>query len=124
MASRGQSLTLTYVAWDTDANAGKTGDVANHTLRWIKDGTSAAPDNSPAEVDATNAPGVYKVVLTGTECTANVGTLCGKSSTADVSLMPITVTFEQLPTAAPDAEGGVAIVGSKMDLLDTILEDA
>jgi len=53
-----------------------------------------------------------------------VGTLCGKSSTADVSLMPITVTFEQLPTAAPDAEGGVAIVGSKMDLLDTILEDA
>jgi len=28
-----------------------------------------------------------------------------------------------LPDAAPDAAGGVAIVGSKMDLLDTIMED-
>jgi hypothetical protein len=53
MASRGQSLTITYVAWDTANNAGKTGDVANHTLRWIKDGTSAAPVNSPSEVDPT-----------------------------------------------------------------------
>lgn len=123
MASRGQSLTLTYVAWDTDANAGKTGDVANHTLRWIKDGTSAAPDNSPAEVDATNAPGVYKVVLTGTECTANVGTLCGKSSTADVSLMPITVTFEQLPTAAPDAAGGLPTTTKITDARLAVLTD-
>ena len=57
MASRGQTLTITYVAWDTANNVGKTGDNGNHTLRWVKDGSSSPPDNSPAEVDATNAPG-------------------------------------------------------------------
>ena len=114
MASRSQTLTVTYVAWDTDVNAGKTGDVANHTLRWVKDGTSAAPAASPAEVDATNAPGVYKVVLSADECTCWIGTLCGKSSTADVSIMPLTVAFETAP----------AVAGDKMDLLDTIMEDA
>ena len=94
MAVRGQSQTIQYVAWDTNANAGKTGDVANHTLRWIKDGVAAAPTNSPTEVDATNAPGVYKITLTATECTCWVGTICGKSSTGGVSIIPLTVTFE------------------------------
>ena len=107
MASKGQSLTVQYVAWDTSANAGKTGDVANHTLRWVKDGTSAEPDNSPAEVDAVNAPGVYRITLTAEECDCWVGTLCGKSSTANVSIMPLTVTFEQLPTADAGANGGL-----------------
>ena len=99
MASRGQTITIAYVAWDTSANAGKTGDVANHTLRWVKDGTSSAPTNAAAEVDSTNAPGLYKLVLTGTECTADAGILCGKSATANISIMPVTITFEQLPTA-------------------------
>jgi len=121
MASRGQTLTITYVAWDTDANAGKTGDVANHTLRWVKDGTSAAPDNSPSEVDATNAPGIYKITLTGTECTCWVGVLAGKSSTADVVVMPVTIAFEQLPTAAPDAAGGLPISDAGELDLDTLL---
>ena len=49
MATRGVAMTIAYVAWDTEANAGKTGDVANHTLRWIKDGTAAAPTNAPTE---------------------------------------------------------------------------
>lgn len=107
MASRGQSVTVTYIAWDTSANAGKTGDVLNHTLRVVKDGTSAAPTNSPTEVDSVNAPGIYKLTLTATECTADCVVVCGKSSTASVSIMPITVMFEQLPTAAPTAAGGV-----------------
>lgn len=110
MASRGQSLSITYVAWDTSANAGKTGDAANHTLRWIKDGTSAAPANSPAEVDAANAPGVYKLALSAGECTCDVGVLAGKSATAGVSIIPVVITFEQLPTAAPAANGGLATV--------------
>ncbi|MHC4302690.1 MAG: hypothetical protein ACYS7Y_35975, partial [Planctomycetota bacterium] len=122
MASRGQALTITYTAWDTSANAGKTGDSGNHTLRWVKDGTSAAPSNSPAEVDATNAPGVYKITLTTAECTCWIGTLCGKSGTANVSIMPLTVAFEQLPTAAPDAAGGLPVSdagGLDMDSLYT-----
>lgn len=112
MPSYGQSVTLTYVAWDNASNAGKTGDSANHTLRWIKDGTSAAPTNAAAEVDGTNAPGLYKLTLTGTECQCQVGTLAGKSSTADVSIMPLTVAFENLPTASPGAANGVFIAGS------------
>jgi hypothetical protein len=103
MASRGQSLTIAYVAWDTFSNAGKTGDGGNHTLRWIKDGTPAAPANSPSEVDPANAPGVYKITLTAGECTCDVGVLAGKSSTGSVAIIPVVVTFEQLATAIADA---------------------
>lgn len=110
MASRAQSITVCYVAWDTVNNIGKTGDVANHTLRWIKDGTSSAPTNSASEVDATNAPGIYKITLTAAECTCDYGTLAGKSSTANISIMPTHVAFEQLPTAVPGANGGLPTV--------------
>lgn len=112
MPSRGQSVVLTYIAWDTSANAGKTGDVANHTLRWIKDGTSAAQTNSPAEIDATNVPGAYKITLTSAECTCDTGTLVGKSSTANVSIIPVAIAFEQLPTVAAGATNGLAILDS------------
>jgi len=109
MASRAQTITIEYYAWDTSANGYKTGDVANHTLRWTKDGTSSAPTNSPAEVDATNKPGAYKLVITGTEATCNVGILGGKSSTANIVIVPTHISFEQLPTAAPDAAGGLPV---------------
>lgn len=122
MASRGQAITLSYVAWDTGANAGKTGDAANHTLRWVKDGTSAAPTNSPSEVDATNCPGVYKLTLTASECAGDVGVLCGKSATANVVVLPVVVTFEQLPTAAPGQSGGVALAGSLAGTLDALAD--
>ena len=112
MAIYGQSLTIQYIAWDTANNTGKTGDAANHTLRWVRDGVAAAPTNSPSEVDATNAPGVYKLTLTATETSCWVGTLCGKSSTTGVVIMPITLTFERLPTAAPGASGGLPVIGS------------
>lgn len=112
MPSRGQSIVLTYIAWDTNANVGKTGDVANHTLRWIKDGTSAAPTNSPSEIDATNAPGAYKLTLTTAECTCDTGTLVGKSSTANVSIIPVAIAFEQLPTVAAGVTNGLPTVDS------------
>jgi len=110
MASRGQSLVVAYVAWDTSTNAGKTGDAGNHTLRWIKDGASAAPAGSPAEVDAQNAPGVYKITLSAAECNCNAGVLAGKSSTPAVVIIPLAVTFERLPTAAPGSAGGLPTV--------------
>jgi hypothetical protein len=81
------------MAWDTSANAGKTEDNANFTLRWIKDGTAAAPTNSCSEIDATNLPGIYKITLTAAECTCLIGTLAGKSSTAGVVIIPVTVPF-------------------------------
>lgn len=107
MAARAQTITLQYVAWNTQTNAGQTGDVGNHTLRWVKDGTSAAPANGAAEVDSTNAPGLYKLVMTSAEATCDVGTLAGKSATLNVSVIPVTISFEQLPTAAPGTNGGL-----------------
>ena len=107
MATRSVEMTVSFIAWDTAANAAKTGDSGNFTTRWIKDGTASAPTNSVSEVDATNAPGIYKLTLTSTETDANIGTLAGKSSTASVSLIPTTIQFERLPNAAPGASGGV-----------------
>jgi hypothetical protein len=103
MAAKGQALTLCYVAWDTSANAGKTGDAGNHTLRWVKDGTSAAPTNAPSEVDATNAPRRYKLTLTAAECDCWLGVLAGKSSTANVSLVAVVVSFELAAAAIAQA---------------------
>lgn len=120
MASRAQSITITYVAWDSVANTPKTGDVANHTLRWVKDGTASAPTNTPTEVDSVNAPGLYKLVLTASECTCDFGCLGGKSSTANVVILPSLVTFEQLPTAAPAASGGLPTVNGSNEVGATI----
>lgn len=117
MPSYGQTVTLQYVAWDTANNAPKTGDAANHTLRWVKDGTSAAPANSPAEVDGTNAKGVYKITLTVTEAQCQVGTICGVSSTSGVVILPATVSFENLPTASPGAASGLPTLDGSTHLL-------
>jgi hypothetical protein len=94
MPSRGQPITLSVYAWDTVNSVPKTGDAANLTLRWTKDATTAAPTNAPTETDATSKPGWYQVNMTGTECTADVGSLGGKSSTAGVIIVGTQVTFE------------------------------
>ena len=113
MATRNVAMTITFVAWDTSNNVGKTGQSSSTlTLRWIKDGTSSAPDNDDAigEVDATNCPGVYKITMTATETDCNIGTLAGKSSTANIVVLPITIQFERLPDADPAANGGLPTV--------------
>lgn len=103
MAIRGIALTVIYKAWDASANAPKTGDVGNHTLRVIKDGTAAAPTNAASEVDATNAKGDYKITLTATEMTCDCIKLTGVSSTANVALFgpQITTDHGAIATVAP-----------------------
>lgn len=97
MAIYGVSFVLPFVVWDTTANAGRTTDAPNLTLRWVKDGASAAPANAPTEVDAVTAPGLYKVTLTAAEAQATFGALAGVSSTAGVTVMPVQVAFEKFP---------------------------
>lgn len=100
MANRAVSQVVMYRAWDTSTNTPKTGDVANHTLRWNKDGSASAPTNSPSEQDATNQPGIYKLTLTATETDCVEGTLAGKSSTANVFLFgPENIGFTTQATA-------------------------
>jgi hypothetical protein len=114
MPSYGQSITVCYRAFDQSAHAGKTGDAGNHTLRLVADGASSAPTNAPSEVDSANAPGIYKLVLTTAECQHNLVYLCGKSSTANVTIEPQQVTFEMLPTATPGAANGLMKLGANI----------
>lgn len=112
MASYGESVVVYYKAWDKTVDGPKTGDVANHTLRLIRDGTLATPTNSPAEVDATLVPGLYKLVLTAAEAQALSVCVDGKSATANVIIIPGWITFERLPTVNPGADGGVLCYGT------------
>lgn len=128
MAAKGKSITLTYVAWNSSTNAPVTGDVANHTLRLVKDGTSAAPTNTPTEVDAVNAKGVYKLVLTSAETLFDVVTVCGVSATANVVLISTQVGFESTGvvtagTAAAAAAGTLTLAtgdGAKCAIGNTV----
>lgn len=97
MPSRGSSGGANYMAWDTTNNVWKTGDVANHTIRFVQDAVEATPTNTPTEVDATNAPGAYNITWTSAEGTTNLLWIGGKSSTTAIQIIPITIGFENLP---------------------------
>jgi hypothetical protein len=112
MATRGVATTITYKAWNTSTQQGQTGDAGNHTLVWIKDGTPSTPTNSPAEVDAVNAPGLYKLALTASETDCLSGVLAGKSSTANVEIIERQVFFDHLPSAPPGTANGIATQSS------------
>jgi len=123
MAIKNQSITITYSAWDTANNVGKTGDSANHTLRLVQDGTEATPANSPSEVDATNLPGVYKITLTAGEMNYSTVTLGGKSSTTGIVIIPVHIVTEQGNFATVTAKtnnlpASPAATGDKMDIVD------
>ena len=114
MPIRAQALTMHYFA--TDADGPKTGDVGNHALRIIEDGVVGTIAASPAEIDATNAPGIYKVAITGAENTADVVTLCGKSSTSGVTLSPSTWCN------ITNADAAVATNSGKLDTIDNFID--
>jgi hypothetical protein len=86
------AVTVVYVAWDTGNLVGKTGDDGNHTLRGVSDVTEFTPGNSPAEIDSTNLPGLYRLTLTSGENDGAMMTLGGKSSTTDIVIIPVSWT--------------------------------
>ncbi len=97
MPARGLPIVVHYEAWDTQANAPKTGDAANHTLRWAR-GLICVPltNPTPTEVSAADFPGLYAVQLTATETDVDFGTLGGRSSTANVAITSIPIAFDPL----------------------------
>ena len=122
MPVRAQALTMHYFA--TDSDGPKTGDVGNHSLRIIEDGVIGTIAGSPAEIDATNAPGMYKVAITAAENTADVVTLCGKSSTSGVTISPSTwtnITNADANVAAILTDTGTTLDG-KLDTIDGIVD--
>ena len=114
MPIRAQALTMHYFA--TDSDGPKTGDVGNHALRIIEDGVIGTIAGSPAEIDATNAPGMYKVAITAAENTADVVTLCGKSSSSGVTISPS--SWSNITNADATATAN----GTKLDTIDGIVD--
>jgi len=106
----GEEFVGQFLAYDTANDTLKTGDAANITASWIKDGARSAATNSVFEVDATNAPGVYRVVVTAAEAQAETGELTAISSTADIEIIGTVYGFVRLPTVAPGASGGLPTV--------------
>jgi hypothetical protein len=95
MPARGSSLVITYMAWDFVNQAGKTGDVANHTLRLMRDGEETVPTNSPSEVNTNTIPGMYKLTVTAAEADCLLLVVGGKSSTSGVSIVPFEITLTE-----------------------------
>lgn len=89
MAIKGAATYRTYYALDTGNTTYKTGDSANHTLKVVADDTEGSVAASPTEVDSTNCPGLYLVLVAAGENSGNSMTLHGKSATADVVIIPV-----------------------------------
>jgi hypothetical protein len=87
------SQKLTLLAIDTTTNAPKTGDAANLTAYVSKDdgAVTVLGDTSATELDATNAPGLYSFDLTQGETNADKVLGTGKSTTANIKLIPLLV---------------------------------
>ena len=95
MAIKNQALTVTYYAWDTGNNEGKTGDSGNHTIYVSIDGVANAADNSPAEVDSTNLTGMYSIALTSAEMNGDHIMVGGESATGDIIIVPTSISTER-----------------------------
>jgi len=91
MAIKNKALTVTFSVVDASTGTGKTGDAGNLTMRMVCDGAEVTPAAAPAEVDATNAPGTYKIALTAAEMNYDFVRLAGKSSTANVVVIPVDI---------------------------------
>ena len=96
MAMMNHERTVCFTVWDTNANRGITGDLANLTIRLVLDGDVAVPTNDVQEVDADVLPGIYSLILTSDEMNHNSVSVGGKSSTTNVIVIPIHITTEQV----------------------------
>lgn len=107
------SQKITVYAFDSSTGGPKTGDAANLTVYVSKDDGAATilGDTSATEVDATKAPGSYTFDLTQGETNADKLLFTGKSTTANVFIMPQTIysTPPKFSTLAIDASGQVTV---------------
>lgn len=119
-------------AYNSTTGAAKTGDAANITAYVSLDGTAnAVDDTNPAEVDATNMPGIYVFDLTQAETNCNSFALSAKSATADIRIEPIigfttgpavTQTGDSYPIVSSGTHGNAALktlIDNVDDFVDT-----
>lgn len=105
----GQKIPL--FAYDVTTGLPKTGDAANITAYVSKDfgAVTALADTSATEISATNAPGWYLFDLTQAESNADHGLFTGKSTTANVVVvgMSIYTLPNRFTSLGIDAAGAV-----------------
>jgi hypothetical protein len=94
MAIRGKSIVVEYMAWDGENNVGKTDDVNNQTIMFIRDGVATEPENMPQEVDSASCPGVYSILITAAEANCNTLTISGSSSSDGITILPVVLIME------------------------------
>ncbi|RMG93120.1 MAG: hypothetical protein D6706_15930, partial [Chloroflexi bacterium] len=85
-----------YFQVTDSSGAGVTGDSANLTMRIVKDGVSSAATNTPAEIDSTNLPGWYSLLLTDSELNGNSILITGTSSTSGAIVDAVTILDQQV----------------------------
>lgn len=117
----GQKIRL--FAFDTTTGAPKTGDAANLTAYVSKDrGTlTALGDTTATEVSSTNAAGMYEFDLTQAETNADVLDFTGKSSTANIAIVPILNLFtrpQYSTIQAIDSSGRVTVGSAAADSIN------
>lgn len=82
----GQSMVLQAI--DATTGQPKTGDASHITFHVNKDWAGAnATSNAVSEIDATKAPGRYKVLLTQSETNADALDFSGFSSTPNINII-------------------------------------
>lgn len=84
--TKGQGMTVQFLAWDTLANAPKTGDVANFSMVVAQANSAAAAVNSPSEIGAA-VPGLHSLVLDETETAGVIDSIIGTSTTSGAIIM-------------------------------------
>ena len=89
MALIGNTVVIKYLAWNNLLVAGQAADAANHTLRLVVDGVEITPSGTPVEVDDVNLPGMCVLTITAAENIGTIMTLGGLSSTANVTIAPV-----------------------------------
>lgn len=108
------SQKITLFAFIPSTGLPKTGDAANLTAYVSKDdGTvTALTDTSATETDATNGKGLYIFDVSQTETNADKLVFSCKSSTSDVSIVPVTI-YTRPPNAGAlsiDSNGRVDVI--------------
>ncbi len=85
-----------FMVWNTSAASGqkvpRTGDAGNISMFVGLDAAAESPAaNSPTEVDATNLPGVYRLLMSQAEMNADSVVVGGTSTTATTEVDPTQV---------------------------------
>lgn len=120
------SQKVAVLAWDTDADAPKTGDAANITAQISKDGgaTAATNDVNPTELDATDAKGIYIFDMEQAESNGDLIVLSPVSGTANIQLEPV-ILYTITPMRGTDSAAlatGLATHDGKLDTVDALID--